>query len=232
MFNPAPTHGVTEERFHDEAYAREAWRTNCFNGSGLGPRAGRLFRNKHSAGASWPSGSSCLASCYSLPSRPTRSCCARQPCLRAPPMCPQESTLKWSLQVEISSSPFPPCAPAGVSGSGDLKSVSSPAIPVGRSPVVKRIVIDVSVVGIEAVVAGIGAAVAPIVAVPTGPGMAFSIDRSEICCRRLSAGATENGDGNCCRNQEMLHDDAQNPMKPELSLTSRTHDANQNSRLG
>lgn len=111
MFNPAPTNGVTEERFHDEAYAREAWRTNCFNGSGLGPRAGRLFRNKRSAGASWPSGSSCLASCYSLPSRPTRSCCARQPCLRAPPMCPQESTLKWSLQVEISSSPFPPlCA--------------------------------------------------------------------------------------------------------------------------
>ena len=44
--------------------------------------------------------------------------------------------------------------------------MSSPAICVGRSPVVKRIVIDVSVVGIEAVVAGIGAAVAPIVAVP------------------------------------------------------------------
>ena len=87
--------------------------------------------------------------------------------------------------------------------------MSSPAICVGRSPVVKRIVIDVSVVGIEAVVAGIGAAVAPIVAVPTGPGMAFSIDRSEICCRRLSAGATENGGGNCCRNQKMLHDDAQ-----------------------
>ena len=111
MFNPAPTNGLTEERFHDEAYAREAWRTNYFNGSGLGPQAGRLFRSKRAAGASWPSGSSCLASCYSLPSRPTRSCCAPQPCLRAPPMCPQESTLKWSLQVEISSSPFPPlCA--------------------------------------------------------------------------------------------------------------------------
>jgi hypothetical protein len=107
MFNPAPTNRLTEERFHDEAYARVAWRTNCFNGSGLGPQAGRLFRNKRAAGASWPSGSSCLASCYSLPSRPSRSCCARQPRLRAPPMCPQESTLKWSLQVEISLSPFP-----------------------------------------------------------------------------------------------------------------------------
>jgi len=25
MFNPAPNNGLTEERFHDEAYAREAW---------------------------------------------------------------------------------------------------------------------------------------------------------------------------------------------------------------
>jgi hypothetical protein len=52
MFNPAPTNGVTEERFHDEACAREAWRTNCFSGSGLGPRAGRLFRNKRAAAVS------------------------------------------------------------------------------------------------------------------------------------------------------------------------------------
>lgn len=108
MFNPAPINGLTEEKFHDEAYARETWRTNCFNGSGLGPKAGRLFRNKRAAGASWPSGLSCLASGYSLPSRPTRSCCARPPCRRAPPMCPQESTLKWALQVEISPSPSAP----------------------------------------------------------------------------------------------------------------------------
>ena len=47
-----------------------------------------------------------------------------------------------------------------MSGSGGLKSVSSPAIRVCRTPVVKRIVIDVSVISVEAVEAGVGAAVA------------------------------------------------------------------------
>src|SRR6185312_4986508 len=88
-----------------------------------------------------------------------------------------------------------------------LKSVSSPAIRVSRGPIIKRIVIDVSVVSVEAVVAGIGAAVAPITAVPAGACMAFAIDRTEICRRQRSAGAAENGGGNCCRNKKTLHGD-------------------------
>src|SRR5512144_194957 len=120
-------------------------------------------------------------------------------------MCPQEPTQTWSLQIEISSSPFPPLrawisAFAGMSGSGGLKSVSSRAI--RRGPIIKRIVIDVSVVSVEAVVAGIGAAVAPIVAVPAGPYMALAVDRSEIRRCRRSAGAAENGGRHCNRNKE------------------------------
>ena len=85
--------------------------------------------------------------------------------------------------------------------------MSSPAIRVSRSPVIKRIVIDISIVGIEAVVAGIGAAVAPIVAEPAGPGMALAIDRSEIRRSRRSAGTAENGGRNCNRNKETFHCD-------------------------
>jgi len=92
-----------------------------------------------------------------------------------------------------------------MSGSGGLKSVSSPAI--RRGPIIKRIVIDVSVVSVEAVVAGIGAAVAPIVAVPAGPDMALAIDWSEIRRRRRSAGAAENGGRHCNRNKETFHGD-------------------------
>ena len=94
---------------------------------------------------------------------------------------------------------------ARMSGSGGLKSVSSPAI--RRGPIVKRIVIDVSVVIIEAVVAGIGATVAPIVAVPAGPDMALAIDRSEIRRSGRNAGAAENGGRHCNRNKETFHGD-------------------------
>jgi hypothetical protein len=92
-----------------------------------------------------------------------------------------------------------------MSGSGGLKSVSSPAIRVCRTPVVKRIVIDVSVISVEAVEAGVGAAVAPVVAVPAGAGMAFAIDRAEIRRRRRSAGAAEDGSGHCSRNKKTFH---------------------------
>lgn len=106
--------------------------------------------------------------------------------------------------------PFRPCAPGsplsrGMSGSGGLESVSSPAI--RRGPIIKRIVIDVSVVSIEAVVAGIGATVAPIVAVPAGPDMALAIDRSEIRRSGRNAGATESGGRHCNRNKETFHGD-------------------------
>lgn len=92
-----------------------------------------------------------------------------------------------------------------MSGSGGLESVPSPAI--SRGSIIKRIVIDVSVIGVEAVVTGIGAAVAPIVAVPTGPDMALAIDWSEIRRRRRRAGAAENGGRHCNRNKETFHGD-------------------------
>ena len=95
----------------------------------------------------------------------------------------------------------------GAERNGGLKSVSPPAIRVSRGPIIKRIVIDVSVVSVEAVVAGIGAAVAPIVAVPAGPDMALAIDRSEIRRRRRSAGAAENGGRHCNRNKQTFHSD-------------------------
>ena len=108
--------------------------------------------------------------------------------------------------------------------------MSSPAM--GRRPIVKRIVIDVSVVSVEAIVAGIGAAIAPIVAVPAGASMTFAIDRPEICRRRRSAGTAENRGGNCSRNKKTFHDHAQSLIKPPVSLTNRGHDANQNGRIG
>ena len=83
--------------------------------------------------------------------------------------------------------------------------MSSPAI--WRRPIIKRIVVDVSVVRVEAVVAGIGAAVAPIVAVPAGPDMALAIDWSELRRRRRSAGTAENGGRHCNRNKETFHGD-------------------------
>lgn len=94
-----------------------------------------------------------------------------------------------------------------MSGSGGLKSVSSPAI--RRGPIIKRIVIDVSVVSVEAVVTGIGAAVTPIGTVPAGPDIALADDRAEIRRRRRGAGTTENRSGNCSRNKKTFHDDAQ-----------------------
>src|SRR6187397_2002148 len=94
-------------------------------------------------------------------------------------------------------------------GGSGLKSVpvTAAVVRVSGRPIIKRIVVDVSVVSVEAVVAGIGAAVAPIVAVPAGACMAFAIDRTEICRRQRSAGAAENGGGNCCRNKKTLHGD-------------------------
>ena len=88
-----------------------------------------------------------------------------------------------------------------------LTVVPTPTIRVGRRPVIERIMIDVSVISIEAVVTGIGAAVAPIVAVPAGPDMALAIDWSEIRRRRRSAGAAENGGRHCNRNKETFHGD-------------------------
>ena len=98
--------------------------------------------------------------------------------------------------------------------------VSAPAIRVGRGPVIKRIVIHVSVVSVEAVVAGIGAAVAPVVTVPAGPDMTLAEARPEIGRHRRSAGAAEDGAAQCSRNKT-FHEDAQSPMKPGLSLTKR-----------
>lgn len=85
--------------------------------------------------------------------------------------------------------------------------MSSPAI--RRGPIIKRIVIDVSVVSVEAVVAGIGAAIAPIVTVPTGPDMTVANDRPEIRSYRRSTGVAENGTAKCSRNKMPFHDDAQ-----------------------
>jgi hypothetical protein len=49
-----------------------------------------------------------------------------------------------------------------------------------RRPVIERIVINISVVGVETIVTGIGAAVAPTVAVPAGADMALADDGPEI----------------------------------------------------
>jgi len=85
----------------------------------------------------------------------------------------------------------------------------APLIRVVRERVIERIVIDLSVVAIEAVVAGIGAPIAPIVTVPTGPDMTLADDRPEIRGYRRSAGAAKNGTAKCSRNKMPFHDDAQ-----------------------
>lgn len=110
--------------------------------------------------------------------------------------------------------------------------VPAPAVRVGRRPVIKRIVIDESVVSVEAVVAGIGAAVAPVVTVPARPDMTLAEARPEISRCRRSAGAAEDGSTQCSRYKMPFHDDAQSPMKPGLSLTNQGCDANQNGRIG
>ena len=69
----------------------------------------------------------------------------------------------------------------------------APAIRVVRRAVIERIVIDVSVVGVETVVTGIGAAVAPVVTVPARPDMTLAEARPEISSCRRSAGAAEDG---------------------------------------
>ena|SRR5262245_30840458 len=83
--------------------------------------------------------------------------------------------------------------------------VPAPAIRVMRRPVIERIVIDISVIGIEAVIAGIGAAVAPVIAVPSGPDMALANDRSEIRRYRRHRGADESRRENCSRNKKTFH---------------------------
>lgn len=93
--------------------------------------------------------------------------------------------------------------------------VPAPAISVVRRPVIERIVIDVSVIGIETVVAGIGAAVAPVVTVPARPDMTLAEARPEISRCRRSAGAAKDGSAQCSRYKNLFHDDAQSPMKPE-----------------
>jgi len=85
--------------------------------------------------------------------------------------------------------------------------VPAPAIRVVRRPVIERIMIDVSIVSVEAVVTGIGAPVAQMGAVPASPDMARAIHRSEIRRSRRSAGAAENGDRDCNRNKETFHGD-------------------------
>ena len=98
--------------------------------------------------------------------------------------------------------------------------VPAPAIRVGRGPVIKRIMIDVPVVSVEAVVARIGAAVAPVVTVPACPDMTLAEARPEISRCRRSAGTAEDGSAQCSRYKMPFHDDAQSPMKPGLSLTT------------
>jgi hypothetical protein len=110
--------------------------------------------------------------------------------------------------------------------------VSAPAIRVSRGPVIKRIMIDVPVVSVETVVAGIGAAVAPVVTIPARPDMTLAEARPEIGRHRRSAGAAEDGSAQCSRYKKMFHNDAQSPMKPGLSLTNQGCDANQNGRIG
>lgn len=109
IFDPAPTNWLTEERFHDEAYAREAWQTNCFNGSGLGPQAADLFQNRRAAGVSWFSARPCLASCCLLTCRLDwmRPWFARQPGPLASQRRPQGSALKLQPRRDVSFSPPP-----------------------------------------------------------------------------------------------------------------------------
>ena len=70
--------------------------------------------------------------------------------------------------------------------------VTARGIAVSGWPVVEGIVIDVSVPRIEAVIAGIGAAIAPVRVVPCRPDMPARA-RSEVCRIRRNAGA---GEGN------------------------------------
>src|SRR5262245_33293612 len=88
-------------------------------------------------------------------------------------------------------------------------------ISVVRRPVVERIVIDVPVIGVETVVAGIGAAVAPVVTIPARPDITLADARPEISRCRRNAGAAEDGSAQCSRNKKLFHDDAQSPMKPD-----------------